>query len=161
MISRLKYPKEYNSAMYQEIDISKINYTFRHKPLLIGGNAMEYYELRKPGVDVDFVVANEDYEGLKETYSEPEYQEDIWGDLGVKIGELEFWKCICLFEYEFLAEKAIEKKHYKIISLEKLLFLKALAMNKKKYRKDLKLIVQKFLDDQYDDEEWKEKYLKK
>ncbi len=148
--------------MSQEIDLSNIKYTFRHKPLLIGGNAMEYYELRKAGDDIDFVVAFEDYEGLKEAYPEPEHQEDIWGDLGVKVNELEFWKCICLFEYEFLAEKAIEKEGYLIISLEKLLFLKALAMSKRKYRKDLKLIVQKFLDGQYEDNiEWKEKYLKK
>ena len=148
--------------MNDEINLSTINYTFLHKPLLIGGNAMEYYGLRKAGDDVDFVVTVEDYEGLKEVYPEPEYQEDIWGDLGVKLDELEFWKCICLFEYEFLAEKAIEKEAYLIISLEKLLFMKAIAMRKKKYRKDLKMIVQKFLDDQYENnEEWKEKYLKK
>ena len=148
--------------MNLEIDLAKVNYTFNHKPLLIGGNAMEHYGLRKAGDDVDFVVAMEDYEGLKEAYPEPEYQQDIWGDLGVKLNELEFWKCICLFEYEFLAEKAIEKEEYLIISLEKLLFLKALAMSKKKYRKDLELIVQKFLDGQYKDNiEWKEKYLKK
>ena len=146
--------------MTLEIDLSMINYSFHQKPLLIGGNAMEYYGLRKAGDDVDFVVTIEDYEGLKEVYPEPEHQEDIWGDLGVKVDELEFWKCICLFEYEFLSEKAIEKENYKIISLEKLLFLKALAMSKKKYRKDLKLIVQKLLDDQYDDPEWKAKYLK-
>ncbi len=147
--------------MNLEIDLSKINYSFNQKPLLIGGNAMEYFELRKAGDDVDFVVTLEDYEGLKEVYPEPEHQEDIWGDLGVKVDKLEFWKCICLYEYEFLAEKAIENENYKIISLEKLLFLKALAMSKKKYRKDLKLIVQKFLDDQYDDPEWKEQYLNK
>ena len=123
---------------------------------------MEYYGLRKAGDDVDFVVALEDYEGLAEVYPEPEHQEDIWGDLGVKVQELEFWKWICLFDYEFLSEKAIEKEEYLIISLEKLLFMKAIAMSKKKYRKDLKLIVQKFLDGQYkDNEEWKEKYLKK
>ncbi len=145
--------------MNLKIDLTKVNYTFHYKPLLIGGNAMEYYGLRKAGDDVDFVVALEDDEGLKEVYPEPEHQEDIWGDLGVKLNELEFWKCICLFHYEFLAEKAIEKEEYLIISLEKLLFLKALAMNKSKYRKDLKLIVQKFLDIQYDDEEWKKKYL--
>ena len=145
--------------MNPEINLSTIKYEFHQKPLLIGGNAMEYYGLRKAGDDVDFVVTIKDYEGLKEVYPEPEHQEDIWGDLGVKVNELEFWKCICLFEYEFLAEKAIEKENYKIISLEKLLFLKALAMNKKKYRNDLKLIVQKFLDDQYDDPEWKAKYL--
>ena len=148
-------------SMYLEIDLSEIKYTFHHKPLLIGGKAMEYYDLRKAGDDVDFVVMIQDYEGLKEAYPEPEYQRDIFGDLGVTINKLEYWKCICRFEYEFLAEQAIEKEEYLIISLEKLLFLKALAMSKRKYHKDLKLIVQKILDDKYDDEEWKEKYLKK
>ncbi len=139
--------------MNLNVDLSKLNYTFHCKPLLIGGKAMEYYELRKAGNDIDFVLALEDYEGLKEVYPEPEYQRDIFGDLGVTVDKLEFWKCICRFEYEFLAEKAIEKEKYLIISLEKLLFLKAIAMSKRKYRKDLKMIVQKFLDDQYDDVE--------
>ena len=125
--------------MNLNIDLSRVKYTFHHKPLLIGGNAMEYYGLRKAGDDVDFVVALEDYEGLAEVYPEPEHQEDIWGDLGVKVQELEFWKWICLFDYEFLSEKAIEKEEYLIISLEKLLFMKAIAMGKRKYLKDLKL----------------------
>ena len=148
--------------MDSEIDLSKIKYNFHHKPLLIGGKAMEYYDLRKAGNDVDFVITVADYEGLKEAYSEPEYQRDIFGDLGVTVDNLEFWKCICLYEYEFLAEKAIEKEEYLIISLEKLLFLKVLAMHKRKYRKDVKLIRQKILDDQYENNEvWKAKYLKK
>lgn len=148
-------------TMGLNIDLSKLNYTFHRKPLLIGGKAMEHYKLRKAGDDVDFVVVLKDYEGLKEVYPEPEYQRDLFGDLGVTVDELEIWKCICLFEYEFLAEKAIEMEEYLIISLEKLLFLKVLAMHRRKYRKDVKLIRQKILDNKYDDEEWKEKYLKK
>jgi hypothetical protein len=52
-----------------------------------------------------------------------------------------------------------------IISLEKLLFLKALGMKKDKYRVDLELIVKKILDDKYAawwatlSEERKQKYL--
>ena len=148
--------------MNLNIDLSRVKYTFHRKPLLIGGNAMEYYGLRKAGDDVDFVVALEDYEGLVEVYPEPKNHVDIWGDLGVKLNELEFWKWICQFDYEFLSERAIEKEEYLIISLEKLLFMKAIAMSKRKYRKDLKLSVQKFLDDKYENnEEWKAKYLKK
>lgn len=148
--------------MNLEIVLSEVNYTFHHKPLLIGGKAMEYYGLRKAGDDIDFVMMLEDYEGLKEMYPEPEYQRDIFGDIGVTVGTIECWICICQYDYEFLAEKAIEKEDYLIISLEKLLFLKVLAMNKRKYRKDVKLIRQKFLDDQYENnEEWKAKYLKK
>ena len=147
--------------MNLEIDLSKISYTFKRKPLVIGGKVMEYHDLRKAGDDIDFVLALEDYEGLKEAYPEPEYQRDIWGDVGVTVDNLEFWKCICLFEYDFLAEKAIEKEEYLIMSLEKLLLLKVLAMNKRKYRKDVKLIRQKILDDQYENnEEWKAKYMK-
>ncbi len=147
-------------SMGLNIDLSKLDYAFHRKPLLIGGKVMEYYNLRKAGDDVDFVVALEDYEGLKEAYPEPEYQRGLFGDLGVTVDESEVWKCICLFEYKFLSEKALEMEEYLIISLEKLLFLKVLAMHKRKYRKDVKLIRQKILDNKYDDEEWKEKYMK-
>lgn len=144
--------------MCLDIDLTKINYSFLHKPLLIGGKAMEYYELRKAGNDIDFVISAEDYEGLKEKYPDPENHRDLFGDLGIMVEEFEIWKCIRLFDYEFLSEKAIEKEEYKIISLEKLLFLKALAMKEKKYHKDLQMIVQKFMDNQYNNPEWKEKY---
>ena len=146
--------------MNSNIDLTKIDYSFIHKPLLIGGKAMEYYELRKAGNDIDFVITTEDYEGLKEKYPDPEYHRDLFGDLGIMINEFEIWKCILLFDYEFLSEDAIEKEEYLIISLEKLLFLKALAMKEEKYHNDLKLIVQKILDNQYDNVEWKEKYEK-
>ena len=59
------------------------------------------------------------------------------------------WTCICLFDYEFLSPGAVEKEHYFIISLEKLLFLTALAMKKEKYHKDLELTVEKILEMQY------------
>ena len=36
-----------------------------------------------------------------------------------------------------------------MISLEKLLFLKALGIKEEKYRKDLELIVKKIVDDRY------------
>ena len=144
--------------MSLDIDLTKINYSFFHKPLLIGGKAMEYYELRKAGKDIDFVISTEDYEGLKKKYPDPKCHRDLFGDLGVMVEEFEIWKCICLFDYEFLSENAIEKEEYLIISLEKLLFLKALAMKEEKYHRDLELIVQKILKKQYDtklDEKYK------
>lgn len=137
-------------SMDLHIDLSKLNYTFHRKPLLIGGKAMEYYELREAGNDIGFVLALEDYEGLKQAYQEPEFHRDLFGDLGVIVHELELWKWICLFDYDFLSKKAIEKEEYLIISLEKLLFLKALAMKEEKYHKDLELVVQKILNVQYE-----------
>jgi hypothetical protein len=129
------------------IDLSKLGYAFFSKPLLIGGKAMEYYGLRQAGADIDFVITAEDYARLSSQY--PEHLRDLWGDLGVCVYEFEIWKSICLFEYAFLSEGASDEGDYQVISLEKLLFLKALAMQKDKYRADLELIVKKILADKY------------
>ncbi len=129
------------------IDLSKLNFAFSSKPLLIGGMAMQYYGLRTSGADVDFVITSQDYLRLAAQY--PNNLKDLWGDLGVCVGIFEIWQSICLFGYDFLSRGAIESDDLKIISLEKLLFLKALAMREEKYHRDLELIVQKILHDQY------------
>ena len=102
---------------------------------------MQYYGLRPSGADIDFVITPQDYERLAAQY--PDHLKDLWGDLGVCVFEFEIWKSICLFGYDFLAQNAIELEEFRIISLEKLLFLKALAMKVEKYHHDLELIVQK------------------
>jgi hypothetical protein len=63
----------------------------------------------------------------------------------------EIWKSICLFGYQLLSVGAIEREEYLVISLERLLFLKALGMKVAKYHKDLELIVDKVLQVQYED----------
>lgn len=133
------------------IDLGKLNYAFRSKPLLVGGLAMEYYGLRKAGDDIDFIISVEDYEGLANLY--PENRKDLFGDLGVAIHEFELWKCILLFEYDFLSQGAIEEEEIKIISLEKLLFMKALAISEAKYEQDVRLIVEKIHRIQYGKDE--------
>ncbi|HEX4208474.1 MAG TPA: hypothetical protein VHZ51_30555 [Ktedonobacteraceae bacterium] len=130
------------------IDLAKLRYTFQTKPLLIGGKAMEFYALRPAGDDIDFVVTRADHANLVALY--PEHTKDLSGDLGVCTQEFEIWTSICLFDYNFLAVNALEAEHYLIISLEKLLFLKALGMQEPKYEQDSRLIVKKILDIQYD-----------
>lgn len=130
------------------IDLEKLGFEFTSKPLLIGGKAMEYYGLRKAGADIDFVITAEDYERLARKY--PDDLREIGGDLGVCVFEFEIWKSICLFDYQFLSGGAIEKEEYLVISLDRLLFLKALGMKEDKYHKDLELIVDKVLQVQYD-----------
>ncbi len=61
----------------------------------------------------------------------------------------ELWTSIRLFDYGFLAANAVELEHYAIVSLEKLLLLKALAMVIPKYEQDVRLIVKKILAIQY------------
>lgn len=131
----------------REFDLTKLGYRFQTKPLLIGGMAMEYYGLRQAGADIDFVITEVDYIALADLY--PEYKRDLFGDMGVCVYEYEMWKCICLYDYDDLSQDAIEKEMYRIVSLEKLLFLKALGHKVPKYQHDLELVVEKILNIQY------------
>ncbi len=130
------------------IGLEKLDYQFKYKPLLIGGKAMEYYELRKAGADIDLVVHPVDHEVLVEKY--PSNIKDLYGDIGVCEFGFEIWNQICTFDYQYLKVNAIEEENYLVISLERLLFLKALAMEIPKYHKDLELVVKKVLDKAYE-----------
>ena len=127
------------------IDLAKLNFTFSSPPLLIGGMAMQYYGLRPSGADIDFVITRADYARLAQQY--PDNLKDLWGDLGVCVFEFEIWQTICLFDYDHLSQGALDQGEYRVISLEKLLFLKALAMRIDKYHADLELIVKKILEE--------------
>jgi len=122
------------------MNLKVLDYDFIHKPLIIGGKAMEYYGLRKAGLDIDLVIHVEDHNNLKIKY--PNNIKDLYGDIGICEYEFEIWNQICTFNYEYLKINAIEENEYKIISLEKLIFLKALAMEIPKYQNDLKLVVE-------------------
>lgn len=128
------------------IDFSKLNYKFIKKPLLIGGKAMEYYDLRKSGQDIDFVVCKKDIKNLALKY--PQHLKDLCGDFGVAIYEFEIWKTINYFDYDDLIDDAIEEDNFYVISIDKLLRQKAMAMDKAKYFNDLKLIVKKIQSQQ-------------
>lgn len=123
------------------IDLTPLKYSFQNKPVLVGGKAMEYYGLRKSGDDIDLIVTAGDLEGLTKLY--PDKTKDIFGDHGVAVYGFEIWKTIRLFDYDFYKEGSKDIGNVLVISLEKLLFMKALAMNIPKYQADLKLIVDK------------------
>jgi hypothetical protein len=132
-----------------DISLDKLNYAFRKKPLLVGGKAMEYYGLRQAGADIDLIVVKEDVLDLIKRY--PDRVKDLWSDLGVCPFEFEIWKSICLLTYDDLSEGAIDAGDYLVISLEKLLMLKSLAMHIEKYFKDVQLIVQEIQRRKYQD----------
>jgi len=125
-----------------------LDYRFKSKPLLIGGAAMEHYGLRKRGADVDLVVTEEDYYVLESMY--PNFRRDIHGDLGICKGVYEVWRTIMMFGYDHLSEEAEKRNGLLVVSLEKLLLLKALGMSEEKYFEDLRLIVKKVIDIQYE-----------
>ncbi len=130
-----------------KIDLSDLDFDYYQPPLLVGGKAMEFYELRPAGDDIDFVVAEPDYQCLAEKY--PGQTVEVYGDLGVKVQAFELWNSILLFTYEDLSIGAYDLEGIKVISLEKLLFLKTLAIRELKYERDVHLIVEKIHRNQY------------
>lgn len=130
-----------------ELNLEKLKFDFTTPPLLIGGKAMEFYGLRPAGADIDLVVTQADYLRLRAQY--PDRLKELWGDLAVCPFEYEIWRSICLFDYDSLAQGALDQDAYRVVSLEKLLFLKALGYKVEKYRKDLELIVDKVISEHY------------
>jgi hypothetical protein len=129
------------------LPLEKLAYSFQDKPLLIGGKAMEYYGLRKAGADIDLVISLGDHANLKNQY--PHHIKDLYGDIGICEFEFEMWNQICRYDYEALKAEAIEAPSFLIISLERLLFLKTLAIKKEKYYQDVLLLVDEILKRKY------------
>ena len=130
-----------------DIPLEKLAYNFLDKPLLIGGKAMEYYVLRKAGADIDLVISLRDHENLKHQY--PNHIKDLAGDIGICEFDFEIWNQICRYNYEELKVGAIDKDSWLIISLERLLFLKTLAIREEKYYQDVLLLVDEILKQKY------------
>lgn len=149
-------------------DVEKrLGFKFLKRPLIVGGHAMEFYGLRNTGEDFDLILHKTDHNRLKKfldkqgmkylkgrnpsKYKDKPTFVDLYGDQGLLFYEFEMWNCICGFDYNFLSQGSKKTGKYLMISLEKLLFMKALAMSKPKYLKDLKLVVNKIMENQYPD----------
>lgn len=128
-----------------DIDLTPLRFTFTTKPLIIGGCAMQYHGLRQAGADIDLVITNDDYQRLARQY--PDHRRDLWGDLGVCVHGFEIWRTIALYDYAFWSVGAIEEREWRVMSLERLLYSRVLAMKNAKYRRDLDLIVARLLSD--------------
>ena len=142
-----------------------IAFRFSKKPLIVGGVAKEFYGIRKSGKDIDLIIDKKDHERLRiflekrgliyltsphsPGYKKTPQYSNLFGDHGILIYNYEIWDSICLFDYDFLKEKAIDNGECLVISIEKLLFLTSLAIKNEKYMNDLKLIVDKILKKQY------------
>ena len=112
--------------------------SFSEKPILIGGMAMEYYDLRKAGEDIDLIISDGDYQTLAKKY--PNQRKDLYGDLGVIIEKFEIWRSIAHLDYSFFIKEAIEEENIFIVSIDRLLWTRVCAMEVEKYKKDLDLL---------------------
>jgi GNAT superfamily N-acetyltransferase len=126
--------------------LAPLGRAFTRKPLVVGGRAMEHYGLRPSGPDIDLVLAFDDFVAV--VHEHPGRLKDLWGDLGVCVGQYELWKTICLLSYADLVDGAVDLGDVLVISLEKLLLMKALAMTKEKYLADTRLVAARLLQDQ-------------
>jgi hypothetical protein len=126
------------NADFLDINLESLRFDFSSKPLLIGGKALQYYGVRDAGDDIDLVITEDDYELL--SYKYPDNIKEIWGDFGVCRNGFEIWKSICLFDYDFLSEDAVEEEDFLVISFEKLMFLKVLAISNPKCLNDLHIM---------------------
>ena len=93
------------------------------------------------------VISLNDHANLKKQY--PDHIQDLDGDIGICEFEFELWNQICRYEYEELKAGAIEEAEVLVISLEKLLFLKTLAIKEEKYYQDVLLLVDEILKRKY------------
>ena len=114
------------------------NLSFIEKPILIGGMAMEYYEMRKAGADIDLIITDDDYQALARKY--PNQRKDLYGDLGMVIGKFEIWRSIAHLDYNFFKKDVIEEENILIVSIDRLLWTRVCAMEVEKYRNDLELL---------------------
>ncbi len=121
-----------------DIPLNKLQFQFEKDPILVGGKAMEYYGLRNAGEDIDLIAHRIDIARLVKLY--PDRIKNLWGDLGVCPLEFEIWKTIFWYDYDFYQEGAQKESGYLVISPEKLLFMKSLAMEKDKNILDVQML---------------------
>lgn len=126
------------------IDLTLLDYTFEHPPLLFGGQAMAHYGLRPAGADADFIVSRADFERLARRY--PGHGKELDGDRGLVIGALELWSSFHGYEYAFLAGGAVPAGGYAVVAPELLLFLKALHLDRPKDERDARLIARALVE---------------
>ena len=140
--------------------INLTEYSFKDKPLVVGGLALEYYGIRQCGNDFDYMVSPRDWQILKQKHSENinlfggETEEDVDATINLNNNgeKIDLIYTLYQFNYDYLKEDSIEHSCYRIISLEKLLLLKTLAAvdnNDSKSAADQKLIVDFIVSKQY------------
>lgn len=130
--------------------MAKSGLQFSSKPILIGGMVMEYYGLRK-GKDMDWIITENDYQRLAQQF--PEHQKELCGDLGIEIGDFDMWRSFSLFDYSFFKQGSVETEYFRILSIDRLLWMKVYLMEIEKHRKDLDLI-QSYFEKRYRNQQY-------
>jgi hypothetical protein len=141
-----KYLIKYMSIIENKIlkGLKLTEYKFKKPPLVVGGLAMEYYGIRKTGHDFDFVVSPADWKELKKIYPDNinlfggKNEKEIDATINLNKVHVDLISTLFQFNYDALSKESINKKDYKIISIDKLLMLKTLGAVFNKHSKSIK-----------------------
>lgn len=138
--------------------LNKLNYTFKVNPLIVGGHALSYYNIRKEGNDLDIVVDKVDWNILRDKYPDKinlfggQTEDDIDATINLSEYKIDIIKTLWLHNYEELNIDSIKLDKVNIISIPKLLYIKtfpSLRHNDIKSTNDLNLIINKIVNDKY------------
>lgn len=129
------------------------HYSFLDPPILLGGGAMEFYNLRKSGHDLDIMISNRDKENLKNLG----YTLNLFGGKTEKDVDATFTNILNLhldlvislnqYDYTYFISRAIpypDIENLLVISIEDLLLTKIFAQeysNFTKHKEDVRLII--------------------
>ena len=135
-----------------KIKLNELDYKFIHKPILIGGVALEYYGIRKSIHDIDFIISQDDKKKLIDLGYElnlfggkTEYDVDATFT-NIKNLDIDLAVSMNQYKYDFFIRNAkqIDNENILISSLEDLLLLKVLASeysHEIKHQVDVTLII--------------------
>ena len=135
-----------------KIKLDELDYNFIHKPILIGGVALEYFGIRKSVHDIDFIISQDD----KKILIDLGYELNLFGGkteydvdatfTNIKNLDIDLAVSMNQYKYDFFIRNAkkIENENVLICSLEDLLLLKVLASeysHEIKHQVDVTLII--------------------
>ena len=138
--------------------IKLTNYKFINKPLVVGGLALEHYNIRETTHDYDYMVSPSDWIELKKIHSDKinlfggKNEKDVDATINLKENPIDLISTLFQFNYNSLVKNSIDFPEYKIISIANLLLTKTLGAVYNKDPKsinDQKLIVDKIVELQY------------
>jgi hypothetical protein len=139
--------------LFDLVDVNSLGITFKEKPILVGGMALEFYGIRKHGEDYDFIISNGDYMKLENRYRNN--RKDMWGDFGIRINEYELFRSMWKFDYSYFNVNTIELEKIKVVSIDLLFQMKVFAMSyDDKHRNDIELMKKYF--ERYQNKEYLE-----
>ena len=135
-----------------KIKLDELDYNFIHKPILIGGVALEYFGIRKSVHDIDFIISQDD----KKILIDLGYELNLFGGkteydvdatfTNIKNLDIDLAVSMNQYKYDFFIRnsKQIDNENVLICSLEDLLLLKVLASeysHEIKHQVDVTLII--------------------